>query len=98
MAKYDDVLGKSIYILWVVRWTDHLFLQNTIFTRRKSDTLWLSGTQEKQQTLFIANDKIQAVIKIRILETLYLTYDTCFPTLKDLSRICSDTNKCDFLM
>ena len=97
MAKYDDVLGKSIYILWVVRWTDHLFLQNTIFTWRKNDALWLSGMQEKQQT-FIANDKIQAVIKVRILETLYLTYDTCFLILKDLSRICSDTNKCDFLM
>lgn len=27
--------------------------------------------QEKQRTLSIANDKIQAVIKIRILETLY---------------------------
>ena len=27
--------------------------------------------QEKQRTLFIANDKIQAIIKIRILETLY---------------------------
>lgn len=41
------VLGKTIYILWVVRWNDHLFLQNTIFTWRMSDTLWSSGTSRK---------------------------------------------------
>lgn len=56
--------------------------------------------QEKQRTLFIANDKIQAIIKIRILETLYhipMYMIHVFQYL-DFSRICSDTNECDFLI
>ena len=95
------VLGKSTYILCSeVKWP-FFFTEHHFYLEEEWHTGYLAR-QEKQWTLSIANDKIQALIKIRILETLYHIpmYRIHVFQYLDLSRICRqvDTNKCDFLI